>query len=582
MALESSMEARMDRLSKAFSDDGFLVERSEAISFRGRLGLVAHHRTAANYETGEPKRAYYVEGSPYEMGYLMGRLAEPQIDAMTEVFIDRVVRAMVRESIRGQRLDFTGTKGPKIFRIHRLLIDVMHEMIRSQGVRGAIPVSFHQEIRGLVAGCRDAASFEGRSTSVTEEELWVLNAGLDCVLARAYTGELLRARIPTIAPKDLWIPIACNGFALLNDAVEDGPLFGRDYMFPTGGIFHRAAALVIGNPDPARSEGAVPWVSMTAPGMVGSIAAMNLHGVAAGVDVSAGANCTPSRPGFNSLLLVRHCIEHSTGVEHAVDRIVEAERGVTWNYIVAGHGAAVDRACVVEAGASMPSVAFADYPGPALRSCLPSPAFVASHPTLEPRNGAMPRWDDYHLPSEYLEGFNPRLFQRFNKTLRHGALSPKGRINRMPSEHNCPGSFYFAPVRGRKRQVILTTNHFVVPEMRLAAMHPWTQRVSRSRMNDSQWRYDELNCRILESLDREGTITYERAKEILDFLAPTGDFPDYYRLNPKSSDGRETVVFGSTSLFYLKARSVESHFGFYGDEWIKLHLPQYVENTHSV
>ena len=576
MTLELPDHERANRLVQAFEEDGFSVDLSRAISFRGQLGLVAAHRTAVNYDTGEPKLAYYVEGSPYEMGYLMGRLAEPHVDAMTEVFIDRVVRAMVRESIRGQRLDFTGSRGPKILRIHRLLIDVMHEMIRSQGVRGAIPVSVHQEIRGLVAGCREAASLEGRSTSVTEEELWVLNAGVDCVLARAYTGELLRARIPTLGPKDLWIPIACNGFAVLNDAAADGPLFGRDYMFPTGGIFHETAALVITNPDPVRSEGAVPMVSMTAPGMIGSIAAVNAHGVAAGVDVSAGANCTPSKPGLNSLLLVRHCIEHSTGVEEAVDRIVEAQRGVTWNYIVAGHGPVVDRACVVEAGASIPNVPFADYPGPGMRTHLPDSGFVATHATLEPRNGAMARWDDYHLPSEFLYGFNPRLFQRFGKTLRLGALSPEGKINRTPAECNCPGSFYFAPVRGRKRQVILTTNHFVVPEMRLAAMHPWTQRVSRARMNDSQWRYDELNHRLLSSLDQEGPITYDRAKEILDFLAPYGDFPDYYRLNPKSRDGQETVIFGSTNLFDLKARSVESHFGFYCDEWIKIHLPRYL------
>ena len=101
-------------------------------------------------------------------------------------------------------------------------------------------------------------------------------------------------------------------------------------------------------------------------------------------------------------------------------------------------------------------------------------------------------------------------------------------------------------------------------------------------MNDSQWRYDELNHRILDSLDREGPITYKRAKRILDFLAPYGDFPDYYRLNPKSKDGRETVIFGSTTLFDLKARSVESHFGFYGDEWVKLHLPHYVDAGNAI
>jgi len=58
---------------------------------------------------------------------------------------------------------------------------------------------------------------------------------------------------------------------------------------------------------------------------------------------------------------------------------------------------------------------------------------------------------------------------------------------------------------------------------------------------------------------------------------PDGDFPDYYRLNPRSSDGRETLIFGSVSLFKRKARTVESRYGWYADLWVKIRLGSYVE-----
>jgi len=574
---DDEMMQRVSRLRVAFSDDGYTVREGCVVAFRGRIGMVAHHRTATNHDTGRPKRAYYVEGAPFEMGYLLGRLAEPEIDRMTETFIDRVVGAMVRETIHGERLDFTGVRGPKILSVHKPLVDSMHEMIRSARVLADVPIAIHQEIRGLVAGCRVAARLENRSTSVTEEELWVLNAGLDTLLARAYTGKLLPARTPALSPKDLFVPIACNGFAVLNEAAADGALLARDYMFPTGGVFHDAAALIVYRPDPVKSPDALPFVSMTAPGIVGSIAAMNLHGVAAGVDVAVGANCNPLRPGMNSLLLVRHAIEHGENANAAVDCIIDAQRGVTWNYIVADGGHTTDRACVVEAGATMEAVPFAQYPGGAIRKFLPDELFLQDHPSADVRRGAAVRWESYGVPEAYLDEFNPLLWRYYRRNLREDAFDVDGFINRRPSDRNCPGAFYFAPVRGRRGQVVLTTNHFVVPEMRLCTMHPWAARMSRARVNDSQWRYDELNRRILATLDRDGPMTAESARRVLGFLDPGGDYPDYYRRNPVSRDGKQKVIFGSASLFDLKQRTVSSHYGYYADEWVRIHLGRYAD-----
>jgi hypothetical protein len=567
---------RIKRLTSAFRNDGFAVSGEDVHRFRESVGLLARHQTATNYENGEAKRAYYVEGTPYEMGYLLGLMAEPEVRRMATQYVDRAVRALIREAISGERRDYTGPRGPILISLHRVLVDTIYEMIRSEHILADVPIPVHEEIRGLVAGCRAAARRRNETSTVTEEELWVLNAGLDCILPRVYTGDLLRARIPGLMAKDLQIPISCNAFAILNGAAADGAIFGRDFMFPTGGVFQDSAALVIQNPRSKGLRAVVPFVSMTAPGIVGSVAAMNLHGIAAGVHVAAGANCNPARPGINSLLLVRDAIEHSRSADEAVQCMVDAPRGVTWTYMIAASAASGDRACVVEAGASADHVSFADFPGPRMRSLLPDAEFLDQHRSTELRSGAMVRWEGFPEPTDYVRRFNPRLWRAFRKTLRQGAFSPRGAINRGPKERNCPGAMYFSPLRGRLHEVVLLTNHFVVPEMRLCSMHPWTQRVARGMIDDSQWRYDELNRRVLDSLEKNGPITLSEARRIIDFLSPSGDYPSYYRNNPRSADGKAVSIFGSTNLFDLGSRIVESHYGYYADDWVRITLPRYV------
>ncbi len=306
---------------------------------------------------------------------------------------------------------------------------------------------------------------------------------------------------------------------------------------------------------------------------------MNDVGITAGVNMAVGGNCDPSRPGFNSLLLVRDAVECGRDVETAAQRILAAQRGVTWVYLLAGwgQGKGPDRACVVEAGASLEHLDPASYPAERIRALLPSRAFLDSHRTAETVRGAAVRWDDYRVPEAYL-AFNRGLCQRFRKDVDRAAFGPRGRINRSPEDHNCPGSFYFAPERGKPGQVLIATNHFVIPEMRLCSMHPWSERVFRARLNDSQWRYDELNHRIQSALDEE-PIVHEKARELLAFLAPSGDYPDYYRRNPRSSDGKRAVILGSLSLFDLRARTVDSLYGWHGGPWVRLQLPHYLPDA---
>jgi hypothetical protein len=562
-------DSHVQHLLKAFDQDGYSVDESHIFDFEDKVGILAEHKEATNYDTGERKRAYYVEGSPYQMGYLMGLMAEPEIERMTTTFIDHVVWELLtggKELRDGEAVE--EHLAARLRGIHEVLVALLYEL--SAGVFKDVPQEYISELKGILDGCLAA----NRDTRVDWSELWVINVGLDCLLSLVYTGDFLLKRIPDLKAQELRLPIMCNGFAVFGDAAGGRHYFGRDLMFPNGDVFQDVACLVIYNPDSSCSS-SLPIVSMTAPGFVGSVAAMNLHGVAAGVDMSPAANCDPKRPGLNSLLLVRRSVECGDNAETAVDVMVQAQRGVSWDYIIADGGA--DKACVVEAGYSTAHVPFLSYPPARLAGYLPDQGFLNANPSGPVRNGLMVRWADFDYPEIYVQTFNDGLWKKFNKTLYPDAFTEMGYIDRTPREHNCPESYYFAPQRETLSELVLVTNQFISPEMRLCGMDPWTTRVAKGALDDLQWRYDELNHRILSQLAEGGTITYGVARSLIDFLAPYGDFPDYYAHNPTSKDGKELSICGSTSLFDLKGKTVESHFGYFCDKWIKLDLTRYFE-----
>lgn len=562
---------RLKTIIAAFQADGFKVQKKSIVPDglnNERIGLFAEHRTARNYGTRKAKRVYYLEGSPDEIGFSMGYLAEDIVHLMTEKYIDQSIWEMITGSVS------TAAKHkPSALErnLHDLLIEIVNDVMKSNLMKKDNPKPLQREIQGIVAGCIEKNS----ETTVTENELWVLNCGFDCILAHFYTRRLPKLS-SMLNQLSLFGGVFCNSLALINGAAQDGPLFGRDFMFPTGGIFQDTACLTITNPLPKKKNGRLPTVSMNAPGMVGSIAAMNLNGVAAGVDVTRGANSDSKRPGLNSLLLVRHAIENGHSIELAVEQIIKAQRGVTWLYpIAADGGKGKDRACVVEAGVKASEIDYAAFPKDTMESLLPKAKYLMKHPSVPCQEGAMVRWEDFVYPREYNKDFNGGLWRRMLKQRYPDAFTRLGYINRTHEDKNCPGAYYFAPLRGLTDRVVIATNHCICPEMRLCAMNSRVKHEAGKAADDSQWRYDELNHQTLVAL-RDGPISYEKAKALIDYLSPYGKHPHYYAKRPKSQDGLETVIGGSVSLFDLSKRTIESHFGYYCDEWIKLTLPNYI------
>ncbi len=550
-------------LMGAFARDNFEVVK--IVNKFGRLGVVAESKSVTNYDTGQAKKAYYLEGTGYEMGYLLGSLAESDIASMTVDFADKVV------------FSFIGSKVlEKMKLLQEAFIFLIYEL--SKKTYASLPQEIRDEIQGLYDGCRSV----NPGTRVTMERLTVLNVGVDVLCSMVYTGNFSMRGIAGLRPEDLKIPLMCNAFSVFGKSAGYGHYFGRDFMFPTADVFQNTAAMIIYNPLPPPGGKAIPFVGATAPGMVGCVSAMNLNGTAAGVDMSPAANCEPQKIGVNSLLLVRKCVQEGGSAEAAVNVIAETPRGVSWNYIIAD--GLNDRACVVEAGSSGVVADVMQFPPEEVRPFLP-----AVKPSGGRRDGLykgmMPRWNDYSYPAGYLD-FNPGLWEFYNKKqssqrrIYQDAFAARGFINKNNSEKNCPSTLYFAPQRENLNDMVLVTNHYIIPEMRYFAMHPWTSRVVGDIVNDIQWRYDELNRQITEAIGQRGYIDYETARELISFLSPQGKYPTYYAGNPKSKNGREIRIEGCVSLFDLKKLTIESHYGYYCDKWVKLTLPNYFQGAN--
>jgi len=547
-----------EALEQAFADDGYdVVNRA---NFQGKRGLKAQSRTAFNYETKEKKTVYYLEGSGYQMGYLMGLLACPKVEAMTEGFLDDIIPSFFHSS---------ETK-PKHEWLWKLAIDLIEDLDKK--MRAVVPQRLLDEMQGLVDGCRAA----DRQTKVSFDKVFALNVGVDFLLSIVYNVEGLWKKIPGIQPQHVNAPIFCNAFAVFGNATANGAhYFGRDFMFPTANVFQDTACMVIYNPDPDDSgETCLPVVAVTAPGFVGSITIMNANGVGIGVDMAPAGDINHGHPGFNSLLLVRDAGQRGDSAEAALQTMIEARRGVSWIYMIAD--GTNNKAVAVEAGTYTDNLQPLDFPPKELKESglLPDQNFLNQYETQKPQNGLMARWNDYQYPEAFFR-FNSELFKKYGKPYNPADFGEKGFINPVRGDANCPKAYYFAPQRETKPDVVLATNMFLTPSMRLCGMDPWTVEVAGSHCDDLQWRYDTVNKLIL---DAYGKIDAAKARDIVDFLAPYGKFPEYYKNNIPSSDGKTVQINGATSLCNLTERTITTHYGYFADEWISLTLPNYILN----
>jgi hypothetical protein len=545
-----------EQLIAQFAADGYFVDPdADVFTLDGRVGIRATSSEMIG-PTEMPKRVFYVEGNGYQMGYLMGRLANVDVVHMCIEFVPNIM------------FSFLGIDDPvQQRRLQQTLLDVGYWLARP--IRQDVPQEYLDEIRGLSDGCRDCEP----STPVSDESLWLLNFGFDGLMAFGYTGRppiKKLGRLP-IDPARLRIPVMCNGFCARGQA-PDGPFsyMGRDFQFSTGDVFQRAATTLIRVPDQG-----LPTASVIAPGMVGAIAAVNDHGVGVGVDMLPGANCDSFRPGLDSLVLMRHASQYGATASDAVSLIRKARRGVSWIYVV-GEGDGTD-GFVVEAGRTADAydgLGFmpADMHAAATKACPDFDGLVQGSARVSWQDGmtVRPMGYEYPKPDAFLDPVNRALIDTYRAShpqyqYRYDPqdFAERGRLNKTPNDRNCPGPFYFAPQRETRPDLVLATNGAISPHMRPYGMADWTTRVSASSLDNIQFRYDCLNAALLSALDK-GYLTYDEAKKIIS---------DSDTITVAANDD---VIGGAVSLIDLRNRSIESHYGYKSDGWIKLRLTDYV------
>lgn len=396
------LSLHVSKIIKAFEQDGFAVDQdSDVIEHDEYVGIRATHKTAGIGKTRKKKKAFYIEGDPHTLGYLMGKLAEPEIERMCTEFNDNIVFDFINIKI----------KDPVV---KNIIGDILEDLVylMSKRIFQDVPPQYNEEIEGMLDGCQEVH----KKTKVDRESLWVLNVGFDALLSYIYTGIFPHKKIYPIKieSKHLRVPIMCNGFSAFGLDPQTNTNYhylGRDFMFPTADVFQDTAVMIIRKPD-----NGLPTVSVAAPGMVGAIAGMNKNGVGVGLDMLPGSNCDPTRPGLNSLLLTRHCIQLGSDCNQASEIIVDAPRGVSWAYVLAD--GTNDKSCIVEAGATGDDLNFLSYADDwvvkALKKIDPQIANHLKTPSVPLRRGAMVRWNDYQYPANF-QLFNQALVDGYKK-----------------------------------------------------------------------------------------------------------------------------------------------------------------------
>jgi len=190
MAANQAQSARIAQLIAAFQQDGFQVADpnpglgKEVVVYHDKIGIRATHQTATIGTTGQKKKAFYVEGDHYEMGYLMGQLAEPEIASMCKDFTKLVALAFVGANIK---------KFKPLKWLAGLILEIFAYWFAGN-IYPDVPARYKRELEGVFEGCQARARLlEGRDTEVTWADLWVMNfASMPCSHLRIRVG---RARL---------------------------------------------------------------------------------------------------------------------------------------------------------------------------------------------------------------------------------------------------------------------------------------------------------------------------------------------------------------------------------------------------
>lgn len=305
-------------------------------------------------------------------------------------------------------------------------------------------------------------------------------------------------------------------------------------------------------------EEGYPFAAVTAPGFVGHPTLLNSQGLSMGIDVVLGA-CTRSTPGVGGLLLMRDIVQHCKNLDQAVAWMKEKDRGVSWIYIMADNdkSATYTNGVVIEAGRSTPAFA-----GPDVMPLLNQLLFLTWTERLDPQplpdKGLMFRTQNWQYPAAFESG---------------GTGTP-GFLTYL---------LYFPQQGETWDDVVLTTNHYIIPRMVFTTFTPLMDLNGAGRdLQTSLNRYNLLRDLIKQAY---GQITFDKAAELIDFLNPNRG------LDTKKRYTIGGPVKGHHAAIDNTNQVLTALFGYYGnwqagvsDTWVQLDMKpfaQYLEQMRS-
>jgi hypothetical protein len=485
------------------------------------------------------KKCVVLKGSAFNMGYQFGRLMPEATYRMTTEYPFNMVADFI---------GFSKESAPGLF---DLIFKTANALCEGAVKDRSIPSYLLEEMKGMAAGATDGGF------KVKYEDVLLVNEGIDALYSIILSGivpALNEANIilknsesaglvkiedgRVFFPKANLSAMGCNGFVVSGKATVGGNVYhGRDFMFPTGGYYHKLALMAVYLPDDG-----LPFVTLAAPGFVGLTTGLNAEGVSMGVDVVFGA-ATRATPGTGCLLVVRDIIQNSASLDDAVSRMKKLNRGVSWLYVLADRD----------------------------RSTKYTNGIVCETGMKEDIDG-----------NEFT--YAPDLFKPLEKLLYAGLIRkleklPKAEDGVMVRDQNWVYPESFEGVQnfdGQKENIddlVVATNHYIIPNMAFTTLTPLMLFMAgaEKKTSESVERYDDLLGRLTAD-GVYGHIDYDTAKNLIDFMNPnrnTGQsdpWNGYYKVDGQV--GGHHDIFDNTNL------TMECLYGYYhpDEPWAKVDL----------
>lgn len=562
-----------------------------------------------------PKRLYIFEGTPHEMGVLMGMYAG---QALTDSA--KAVKALIQA-------DLPFCKDRCAEHLFQFLEGIVVRKWNEQVGRDPshIPPWFVDEMNGLLEGAKLQAKRDGIENKVTMADLILPNYVAEVAMALILECKFMDELQAWAEPKGLqdhfagmrrehigglWRLISplCDGYAVKDEALasKDGVLVARSLQ-AGGKLWADGVSYIIRIPkcNDGTCEGTymghrsplLATLSVGTLGQVGSLTCMNSEGFATGTQTLRSSAASAEEIGVGSALLCRYTADVGKTTDEAIAAARRAVRGVPYIHIMGDPSGDIAAAEIIRsehAGPWKKPYDFLEenlpYRKRFLREVLPADHFSSAFP----EGGVYKREPNYQDPP-WLTDTDVTLFVGQGWPLDPKRITePDGMIwshywEEWKRGQIMIGSFFFPPARAwpnaqRNQNKIVSTNYSLQPEICLSAMTicVWASGIESEA---GQWRFDSVNRRLYQNY---GNITVDmwkgdaEAGTGMQYISPWA-VPGY-PLNKKEtsrlprSEYGKVHVSGSLAIMDLTNRTTHAKFGYWGDGWTAVNLNDWLDD----